>query len=251
MAKKVRAINFPTANAKFNLAIIQLMGHLAIADPDSGSTVVSWTRLGITSAVYNALLALFGTTTTVNTWLYVHPLAANKATKNSTLTGQQKALKKKILALVHGQRLIEKNVEKVAPGTLTQMDMQCFFIPEENPRTSSAEMLRTAHPIPVISISHIAYLLHIIDFRDPEEPKSTGLPQGCILLQIKRYIGTVAPTDPSQYSDLLFSGKFRNPSTFLPANAKQSAWYIGRYIGPTGTISDWSTPVNQAVAFTL
>ncbi|HEX7412734.1 MAG TPA: hypothetical protein VF411_01720, partial [Bacteroidia bacterium] len=105
MAKKVRAINFPTANAKFNLAIIQLMGHLAIADPDSGSTVVSWIRLGIPSAVYNALLALFGTTTTVNTWLYVHPLAANKATKTATLTGQQKTIKKKMLALVHGQRL--------------------------------------------------------------------------------------------------------------------------------------------------
>ncbi|MHB8260561.1 MAG: hypothetical protein ACYDCN_02735 [Bacteroidia bacterium] len=253
MAKKAKAINFPTANAKFNTAIIQLMGHLAVPDATSSApTINTWIRLGIdATTVYNVLLALFCTTTTPNTWLFVHPLAANKATRTGTLTGQQKTIKKKMLALVHGQRLVEKNIEKVAPGTLTEMDKQCFFIPEANPRTSSANTLRLAHPIPVLSISHIAYLLHIIDFRDPAEPESKGLPQGCILLQIKRYIGTVAPTDPSQYSDLLFSGKFRNPSTFVPANAKQSAWYIGRYIGPTGTISEWSAPVNQAIAFTL
>lgn len=177
MAKKKPSLTFPSANAKFNSAIIQLMGHLAVPDATSSApTINTWTRLGIdATTVYNVLLALFGTTTTVNTWLYVHPLAANKATRTGTLTGQQKIIKKKMLALVRGQRLVEKNIDKVAPNTLTEMDKQCFFIPVANPHTSSAQTLRVAHPIPVLSISHIAYLLHIIDFRDPARSHTNAM----------------------------------------------------------------------------
>ncbi len=76
---KKKPENFPTKDELFDAGVKALMAHLAIADPDSGSTTITWTRLNIPSTVYNALLALFGTTTTSNTWLYV--LSFRKKTK--------------------------------------------------------------------------------------------------------------------------------------------------------------------------
>ncbi|HEX7415527.1 MAG TPA: hypothetical protein VF411_15915 [Bacteroidia bacterium] len=250
MTQKKKSMSFPATDVKFDLAFKALMVHLGLADPDSGSTTVTWTRLGLdATTVYNVLVALLGTSTTVNTWLYVYPLEKNKATHTTTLKDQKNALKKKILAIVRAQRIIVKDKDHATPGFLTATDKQCFFISAEaNPRTSSIATFRTAHPVPVLSIQLIKHLLHVVDGRDPETPKSTSLPAGMYFIQLKRFIGTVAPTDVRQYDDLVFSGKFRNSSHFTAANEKQTAWYIGRYISTTGDVGDWSAPITATIA---
>ena len=70
MTKKKKAISFPSKDPVFDTAFKSLMAHLAIPDPDSSTPLInSYTRLGIPIAIYNMLLALLGTATTVNTWL--------------------------------------------------------------------------------------------------------------------------------------------------------------------------------------
>jgi hypothetical protein len=92
-------------------------------------------------------------------------------------------------------------------------------------------------------------MLHVVDAVNPESPKSKSLPQGVDKIEIVRYVGTTAPTDPSQYTHLLFSGKWRNHSIFtVSTQQKQTAWYIARYIGTTGWEGAWSQPVSSTVA---
>ena len=126
-----KTIAFPASDAKFNTAFIQLMAHLAI--PDTGSnapTINTFTRLALNSTTqYNPLLAILGSTTTPNTWLYVYPLAKNKATHNGTLTGQKNTLKKNALAIIRSLRISLKAENKTNPGFLSEGDNQCFFIP--------------------------------------------------------------------------------------------------------------------------
>ena len=51
---KVKSLEFPATDKKFNSAFTGLMGHLAIADPDSGSTTITWTRLNMDgTTIYN------------------------------------------------------------------------------------------------------------------------------------------------------------------------------------------------------
>jgi len=250
MAKKKKSITFPTKDELFNAAIIALMNHLAVADPDSGSTTITWTRLNIPSAVYNALLALYGSTTTVNTWLYVYPLEKNKATRTDTLVTQKDTLKKKILAIIRSQRTILKATEKVTPSTLTPTDAKVFFIPEANPRTNSTESFRIADAAPLLSMHLVKHLEHVVDVHDPEAPKSTGLPEGVVFIWLMIYVGTVAPTAWTQFSHLKFCTKFRNISNFLAAQAKSDVWYTACYIGESGDMSNFSPFLHSTVAQT-
>ena len=250
MAKKRKSLEFPASDAKFDVAFTNLMNHLASPDTSSSlPTTNSYVRLALnTTTQYNPLLAILGTPTTVNTWLYVYQLEKHKATHNATLKTQKNTLKKKALAIIRPLRISLKALEKTTSGTLTAADKQYLFIPEPNPRTSTIETLRTTHPVPVLSIESIQHLLHMVDLRDPASPKSTSFPDGIVLMQLKRFIGTVAPADITSYTDLLFSGKFRNSSHFVAANEGQKAWYIGRYISATGEVSDWSAPVSATIA---
>ncbi|HEX7413054.1 MAG TPA: hypothetical protein VF411_03330, partial [Bacteroidia bacterium] len=165
---KKKSINFPTKDELFHVALINLMYHLGIIDPDAivptgGTPLISWIRLNITPAKYNALLALFGTATTVNTWMFVYPLDKNHSTRTGTLTTQKKALKKKILAIIHPERTILKATEKATPGTLTPSDANLFFIPEVSPRTNSAETFRIGASVPLLSLSSVEHLKHTVD----------------------------------------------------------------------------------------
>jgi hypothetical protein len=250
MAKKKKSINFPTKDELFNVALIALMNHLAVADPDSGSTTVSWTRLGISSTQYNALLALFGTTTALNTWLYVYPLQKNKSTRTGTLTTQKDTLKKKILAIIHPTRTSLKAAEKLTPGTLTPTDAKVFFIPAANPRTNSAESFRIADAAPLLSMFNVKHLEHVVDAHDPETPKSTALPEGVVFIWLLIYVGTTAPTAWTQFSHLKFCTKFRNISNFLAAQAKSDVWYTACYIGESGEMSNFSPYLHSTVAQT-
>ncbi len=247
---KKKSENFPTKSDLFDVALKALMAHLAIADPDSGSTTITWTRLAINSVQYNLLVALFGTTTTTNTWLYVYPLQKNKATRTGTLTTQKDALKKKILAIIHAQRTILKATEKATPGTLTPTDKTAFFIPVPNPRTNSAEMFRIGAAVPLLSLSSVNHLEHFIDAHDPTTPKSTALPDGVVFIWLLRYVGTTAPTEWTQFSHLRFSGKFRNISSFLATQAKSDVWYTACYISSTGEIGGFSPFLHSTVAQT-
>ncbi|HEX7415448.1 MAG TPA: hypothetical protein VF411_15515 [Bacteroidia bacterium] len=247
---KKKSINFPIKDELFNVALIALMYHLGIADPDSGSTTVTWTRLGITPTKYNLLLALFGSTTTVNTWLYVYPLQKNKSTRTGTLTTQKDTIKKKILAIIHPERTILKATEKATPGTLTPSDAKLFFIPAASPRTNSAETFRIAASVPSLSLSSVKHLEHFIDAHNAETPKSTALPDGVVFIWFLRYIGTVAPTDWTQFQHLRFSGKFRTISKFLATQAKQDVWYTACYISVTGDIGDFSPFLHATIAQT-
>ncbi len=247
---KTKPENFPTKDDLFDAGVRALMAHLGVADPDSGSTTITWTRLNIPATVYNTLVALFGTTTTTNTWLYVYPLEKNKATRTGTLTTQKRTIKKKILTIIHSQRTILKATEKATPGTLTPTDKTAFFIPEPNPRTNSLETFRIAASVPLLSLSSVKHLEHFIDATDPSTPKSTALPDGVTFIWLLRYVGTTAPTDWTQFSHLRFSGKFRNISSFLATQAKSDVWYTACYISNTGEIGDFSPFLHATIAQT-
>src|ERR1035437_142076 len=157
MAKKKKSISFPSSAAKFDLAFRALMIHLASLDAGSlQPLIVSWTRLGIDGpTVYNILLAIYGSATTANTWLSVQPIQANKATRNPTSKDQLKALMKRALALIRPTRHSLKAKDKRVVNFLSADDNKCFFIAVLNPRTSSTEILRISHPVPVLSIFDI------------------------------------------------------------------------------------------------
>jgi hypothetical protein len=250
MAKKKKAETFPTKDDLFDVGVKALMAHLGIADPDSGSTTVTWTRLGIPAAVYNMLVALFGTTTTTNTWLYVYPLEKNKATRTGTLITQKDTLKKKMLAIIRSQRTILKATEKATPGTLTPTDAKAFFIPEPNPRTNTTETFRIADAAPLLSLHTVKHLEHVVDAHDPETPKSTGLPEGVAFIWLLVYVGTTAPTVWTQFSHLKFCTKFRNVSNFLATQAKSDVWYTACYISQSGDMSNFSPFLHSTIAQT-
>jgi hypothetical protein len=247
---KKKPENFPTKDDLFDAGVRALMAHLAIADPDSGSTTITWTRLNIPATVYNALLALFGTTTTSNTWLYVYPLEKNKATRTGTLTTQKNTLKKKMLAIIHSQRTILKATEKATPGTLTPTDAKAFFIPEPHPRTNLAESFRIADAAPLLSMYTVKHLEHVVDAHNPETPESKGLPDGVAFIWLMVYVGTTAPTAWTQFSHLKFCTKFRNVSNFLAAQAKSDVWYTACYISESGEMSNFSPFLHSTIAQT-
>jgi hypothetical protein len=111
------------------------------------------------------------------------------------------------------------------------------------------EAMRTTFPVPQLLISTIKPMMHVVDAINPESPKSKSLPEGVDKIEIARYVGTAAPTDPSQYTHFLFSGRWRNHSIFtVSTQQKQTAWYIARYIGTTGFEGAWSQNVSATIA---
>jgi hypothetical protein len=250
MAKRKKSINFPSSAGKFDIAFRALMIHLGLADPSSGSTSISWTRLGISGAQYNALLAILGNAITANTWLFVRPLQENKATRNATLRGQEKALIKAALLIIRPLRTTLKAANKLTPGFLTAGDAQSFFIPEPNPHTNSVATFRITAPVPLLTMHSVKHLEHFIDARDAATPESNAMPEGVMFVWLKRYIGIAAPTDESQFTHLMFSGKFRNISTFLATHAKQDVWYTAAFICITGELGQFSPFLHSNVAQT-
>jgi hypothetical protein len=251
-AKKEKPEEFPSEDKEFDVAWRALMAHLAIPDLDSSTPLVdSYIRLGLNVAnQYNPLLALFGNTTTANTWCYVRPLQENKNTRTGILTGQKNTIKKSALVIIRAMRNGLKAENITTPGFLTNNDKKCYFLPEPNPRTSSAETFRVAAPVPLLSMSSVKHLEHVVEIHNPDTPKSTALPAGVYFIWLLRYVGTVAPTDPSQFTTLLFSRKFRNLSTFLAAQAKQDVWYTACYLSTTGDIGEFSPFLHSTVAQT-
>jgi hypothetical protein len=239
---------FPATDEKFDIGYNQLMNHLLLPDATSSSPgTPSWQRLGLDNTnEYTPLLNMLGDSVTVNTWNYVYPLEKHRASHNGTLTAQKNSLKKNCLAIIRPLRMALKAKDKSDPGFLTEVDKQFFFIPVPNPKTASS--FRTGQSLPVISLYAIKHLEHIIDVRNPDTPKSTALPDDVQFIELMCYIGTVAPTDPSQYTRIWLSGKFRNISHFTEANVKQQAWYIVRYISTIGEEGDWSAPFSTAIA---
>ena len=253
MTKRKKSLEFPSTDTKFDSAFTQLMAHLAIPDPNSSApTQNTDLRLGLNATTqYNPLLAFFGTATTPNTWLYVYPLEKHKATRNGTLTSQKNTLKKAALAIIRPLRISLKAENKTTTGFLSDGDKQYFFIALPTPRTLSAETLRSSNPVPVLSMHSVKHLEHFVDAHDSASSKSTALPEGIYFIWIKRYLGTVAPTTDSQFTHLLFSGKFRNLSNNFPtANLNQTAWYTAAYISTTGAVGDWSPFVSGTITQT-
>jgi hypothetical protein len=251
IAKKAeKSLKFPTKDALFDAAFKNLMADLAVPDPQSSTPLVdTYVRLGInTTTIYNPLLALLGTPTTANSWEEVYTEEKAKGTTDETLTLQKNTIKKNALKLIRAERIILKELEAVNPGTLTAQDKKVWYIAEPNPKTPSLEAVHTQQAVPSLKISVIKPLQHTIDSVNPDSPKSKGMPAGMKFIEIARFIGTTAPTDPSQYTHLLFSGKPRNFSNFASTGARQIAWYIARYISNTGAEGNWSTPVNSNIA---
>jgi hypothetical protein len=250
MSTKKKSTSFPATDARFDAAFRKLMAALAADDPDSSApTTVTWTRLGLNfTTFYTPLVNILGSSATNNTWLKVYPEEKSKATHNGTNKDEKNKLKKNALALIRPARLILKAQDKANPGFLSSNDRLVWFIPDPNQFTPSLDTMRTQQYVPVLGISEIKNLQHRVDAHNSESPKSKGLPEGVCLMEISRYIGTTAPTDPSQYTHLLFTGRSSNVSNFLTTHRKLEAWYIARYIGTTGEEGNLSTPVSATVA---
>jgi len=251
LAKKTeKSLSFPVKDDLFDAAFKALMANQAVPDPSSSSPLVdSYVRLGVnTTTIYNPLVALLGSPTTANSWEEVYTEEKAKGTTDETLTLQKNTIKKNALKLIRAERIILKELEKVNPGTLTASDKKVWYISEPNPKTPSLDAVLTAHPVPLLSIHEIKPSQHTIESVNPGSPKSKGIPAGMKFIELARFIGTTAPTDPSQYTHLVFSGKFRNVSNFVSTSLKQTAWYIARYISNTGAEGNWSTAVSANIA---
>jgi len=250
MTKKKKSETFPATDAKFDGAFRELMADQAVPDATSSAPATdTYIRLGLNiTTVYTPLLNLLGSPTIVNSWLYVYPLVKNKVTYTKPLNDRKKAIKKAALAIIRPQRMILKELEKTTPGTLTTNDMNAWYIPLPTPKTPSMDAVITTHPIPALSIHEIKNNQHIVDTRNPGSPKSTGMPEGIQFVWLKCYVGATPPTDPNQYNHVIFSGKFRNLSTFTTASKKQTAWYIAAYISTTGVLGVFCDPVSVNIA---
>ncbi len=252
IAKKAeKSLAFPVKDALFDAAFKNLMANLAVPDTTSSTPAVdTYVRLGVnTTTIYNPLLALLGTPTTANSWEDVYTAEKAKGTTDETLTLQKNTIKKNALKLIRAERIILKELEKVNSGTLTAADKKAWYISEPNPLTPSLDAVHTQQAVPSLMISGIKPLQHTIESVNPGSPKSKGMPKGMKFIEIARFIGTTAPTDPSQYTHLLFSGKWRNHSIFtVSTQQRQTAWYIARYIGTTGWEGAWSQNVCATIA---
>ncbi len=239
---------FPATDNGFNTAFVALMNHLAIPDVGSSApTTPTWQRLGIpATTVYDVLVAMLGNDTTPNTWLSVYPLQANKPTRSGILKTQKNTLKKNGLAIIRPLRMNLKGQNELTPGLLTEADRQFFYIPIPDPKTPAN--LHLAEQMPLLSMHAIKHLSHTIDAHNPDTPESAGLPYGVVFVWLKRYMGTTAPTDLSQFSHYTFSGSFRTISTFLATQAKQDVWYTACYIGTTGAMSAFSPFLHTTVS---
>jgi len=67
-------------------------------------------------------------------------------------------------------------------------------------------------------------------------------------IEIARFIGTTAPTDPDLYSHVIFSGRFRSVSNFAMTYKRQPVWYIACYISTTGVVGNFCDPLSGTVA---
>jgi hypothetical protein len=250
LAKKTeKSLAFPVKDALFDAAFKALMADLAVPDPQSSSPlVVTYTRLGVnTGTIYNPLVAMLGTPTTANSWEEAYTAEKVKGTTDETLTLQKNTIKKNALKLIRAERIILKELEKVNPGTLTAQDKKVWYIAEPNPITPVMDLMRTAHPVPNLSIHETKSLQHTLDAVNPESPKSKSLPAGIQFLWLKRFIGATAPTDPDLYSHVMFSGKFRCVSNFGMTYKRQPVWYIACYISTTGVVGNFCDPLNGTV----
>ena len=251
MAKKTKSLEFPTKNADYDAAYTALMNHLANGDPESSSpTTASYLRLGIDNVtVYTPLVNILGSVTTPGTWMYEYNLFKVRSTRTTTITKKKNDLKKAALKLIRPTRISLKNKNLTTPGFLTANDEKFFYIPAANPLTPLLESMRTSFPVPQLIISSIKPMFHVVDAVNLESPMSKSLPEGVDKIEIARYVGTAAPTDPSQYTHFLFSGRWRNHSIFtVSTQQKQTAWYIARYIGTTGFEGAWSQNVSATIA---
>jgi len=250
IAKKAeKSLEFPVKDALFDAAFKALMADLAVPDPQSSQpAVVTFTRLGVnTTTIYNPLLALLGTPTTANSWEEAYTAETAKGTTNETLTLQKKTIKKNALKLIRAERIILKELEKINTGTLTAQDKKVWYIGEINPITPAIDLMRTAHPVPALSIHETRSLQHTLDAVNPGSPKSKSLPLGMQFIWIKRFIGATAPTDPDLYAHVSFSGKFRSVSNFAMTYKRQPVWYIACYISTTGVVGNFCDPLNGTV----
>ena len=140
------------------------------------------------------------------------------------------------MAIIRPQRLVLKEQDKATPGFLTENDKVAWFIPLNNPITPSLDKVLTEHPVPVVGIHEIKNMQHVVDTRDPESPKSTGMPAGMQFVWLKCFVDATLPADHNQFTHVAFSGKFRHLSTFTTTSQKQTVWYIAAYISKTGVL---------------
>jgi hypothetical protein len=250
IAKKAeKSLAFPVKDALFDAAFKTLMANLAVPDTQSSTPAVdTYVRLGVnTATIYNPLLALLGTPTTANCWESAYANEKAKGTTDESLTLQKNTLKKNALKLIRAERIILKELEKVNPNTLTALDKKVWYIAEPNPLTPVMDLMRTAHPVPNLSIHETKSLQHTLDAVNPGSPKSKSLPAGMQFIWIKRFIGAAAPTDPDLYSHVIFSGKFRSVSNFAMTAKRQPVWYIACYISSTGVVGNFCDPLSGTV----
>ena len=93
---------------------------------------------------------------------------------------------------------------------------------------------------------------HTLTVVNPATPYSKALPPGMSAARIFRYIGTVAPTRPSQFESIgnAKRGLFKsNLEGVEPQSDKLYAWYIARYEDTRGITGDASNQLKLEIYF--
>jgi hypothetical protein len=105
---------------------------------------------------------------------------------------------------------------------------------------------------PLIAVRSNKIGSHMLTVVNPETPYSKALPDGIKCARVYRFIGTAAPTKPSQYESIgnakrgLFESKLEG---LEPSDDRLFAWYVGRYEDTRGEVWGASEPLKVEIYF--
>ena len=171
----------------------------------------------------------------------------NKKLRTSDTTDQMHTHIKTVIAYDHTNHLLD-NVAN-SPNSINT-DYEKFHIKRGTSLadTTLTRSAASAQKIPVLTIKKITHEQHQLTVTNPDKPKSKGLPKGIKFAKVYRFVGTVAPTDVSQYQFVTNAKRGLATSSFADADLGKTAWYIARYESSTGILGQPCTPVTAMVA---
>jgi hypothetical protein len=100
---------------------------------------------------------------------------------------------------------------------------------------------------PKVTVDSIFHLGHRLRITNPNTPDSQAKPADAIGMRVYVYIGTVAPTDISQYAFHGIATRWLYTVAFAAGDVGKRTWYIVQYEGMRGQKGPQSTSVDAMI----
>jgi hypothetical protein len=182
----------------------------------------------------------------------IFQLYSDKKHSNSENKGEMKILIANVRKYDNDPLTGHRLLDKIAlMGTMN--DCSLFRVKRSTALaiTASKTTGETGSLIPVITIRKNDEGEHYLSVRNPEKPKSSGLPDGIKFCKVYRFIGAAAPTSIKQYEFIGNAKRGLIISNFaelgLDPAIKLWAWYIARYESNKGVLGNPSAAIKAGV----